>query len=252
MNDGSDWIVSASLTKPLPYGIKDAASDSFRVGVFRFRGNDIEMIYDDTKDVRIGINEIIPPDKLVCISDYANSGEQRLVVADAQSDVSPTMFRAYRWDDANHRFQLKEYFEILNCKTWQEPGDEYPSKVYVTGGFDPLLIHEVTYLIADQFGKVTGLPMLHTENPGVKRILSSRNYGGCPSCSILRFDSRGASCCMFEYIDVASRERVVFIQDSDGSDEGLLAFQADYSNKPWRAEEPANRWGWFRYFKLCE
>mgnify|MGYP001037787157 CR=1 FL=1 len=245
-----DWIV-ASAVDEVPKDDEDRpVIFDLRLNVFRLEGGGVQMIYDGMEDVELKMPRVIPPDHLVCVADYDNSGAQRLIVSDLQSDVSPTRYRSYRWNESEKRFSLEDRFVIANGKLNRDALRERDCRNFAVGPIWPIVLSGRTFLLFDYFGAETKYHYYDTDNPAVQRVPSKSNYGdGRGNCVMCRIDDQGMHCCVFENRDTSSSGRLVFVQDADGSDRGLLAITAEYFGQPW---PDGTLKGWFRYFTLSD
>ena len=245
--DGRKLLVTTSLAEP-PSG-----PTKLRVNVSRFDSTGIDMVYDRTSDLNMTITTILPPDHLVCVGDIDNDGQTELVTSMAQSDVSPTRFRSYVWDADDLSFDLKDEFSFgdnaLVRNVSQRPDWERELTSYVAGSFKPVALYGKTNLIALEAGRIEDCPLIQTENLAVRRRATMSHYGGSSAAVILTISDGVVSCRRFRNDDVISPSRVTYIEDSDGSDRGLLAVTHEYFDRPWPESEPV---GWFRYLKLLD
>jgi len=65
--------------------------------VVKYDGQKINIFWSDSQRLRFEDSGIVPPDKLVCIADIENKGNNQLVVTGGQSDVSPTNYGLLNW-----------------------------------------------------------------------------------------------------------------------------------------------------------
>lgn len=88
-------------------------------------------------------SNIIPSDNLVCIADVANVGYNQLVVAEGQSDVSPTRYHLLTWNEGELR--LTESFIVSRGTIVTEGHIEvFP---WMMDDFRPMKMDEQTLLL---------------------------------------------------------------------------------------------------------
>ena len=100
----------------------------------------MHIVYSNKTEINIGYNRHQPPGGFVCIADYDNSGGNKLVISEPQSDVSDTRYQSYVWDEDDEKFTLKDRFTLMN-------GPEF-----VTGSLEPFTFQDQTYLLCKTVG----------------------------------------------------------------------------------------------------
>ena len=152
-NDGISDIILACLPEPIYDNPEKAVGENYRVLLVNFKNNKIDIFYDKIEDLNIGISTAIPPDYLVCASDFDNSATNKLIVSEAQSDVSPTRFRSYIWESQSSCFKLYKKFKIINNSIFNFRDRPQKEMTYFHSLLKPIVIDKKVYLIANEFGK---------------------------------------------------------------------------------------------------
>jgi len=89
-------------------------------------------------------SNVIPSDNLVCIADIENIGYNQLLVAEGQSDVSPTRYNLLIWDKDKLKF-IKSF--IVSKGTIITKG-HIEAVPFLIGGLNPIKIEGKTMLLA--------------------------------------------------------------------------------------------------------
>ena len=100
----------------------------------------------------ITISTVIPPDNLVCISDFDNTGSNKLLISEAQSDISPTNFRSFTWQSNANSFVLHKKFVIINEMIFPQRDRLLKMINYVCDNFKPFVFEEKEYFFATEIG----------------------------------------------------------------------------------------------------
>jgi len=82
------------------------------VAKYDYDNEKISLFWTDNGKFGYLHSHVIPPDNLICIADVGNVGHNQLLVAEAQSDVSPTRYNLLSWEEKE--LKLLKSFRILN------------------------------------------------------------------------------------------------------------------------------------------
>ncbi len=152
-NNGKNELIMScmddSLEKVYPHGEYDT---HLRVLLATLESGNIAFFYNKKTDLNLRINAIMPSDKLVATFDIDNNGINKLIISNMQSDVSPTYYRIYLWDNELKSFNLFNQFEITNLHL--NPTQlKYENLInYVTGTLHPISLNKTNYFLANIWG----------------------------------------------------------------------------------------------------
>lgn len=151
-NDGSDEIVLACLPEPIFDNPDKAVWEIFSIIVCNLHDNKLNTFYKKIEDVNIEISTVLQPDNLVCISDFDNTGSNKLLISEAQSDVSPTYFRSYSWQSNANSFLLHKRFVIMNKTIFPKRDRSLKMLNYVCNNFKDFVLEGKKYFLATEIG----------------------------------------------------------------------------------------------------
>jgi hypothetical protein len=118
-NDGRNELVSLCYDRPLLW---DESGCLYSVWVASLEDDRLTMVWTDRGVLGYRKSNITPSDNLVCIGDIVNIGSNQLVLAEGQSDVSPTRYHLLSWME--NELKLIKTFIVSGARIISEGHEE--------------------------------------------------------------------------------------------------------------------------------
>jgi len=114
-NDSSNELVMLCADEP---GINDRFDTEYNLCIYNYSDQELDLFWSDNSSLKLSSsNAVVPPQKLMCISDIDNTGYNKLIIPGIQSDVSPTYFNVFYWHESalirSGSFRITELSDTL-------------------------------------------------------------------------------------------------------------------------------------------
>ncbi len=165
-NDKLNELLLFCCEEPSSY---DRRGCKYNLCVVKYNDQKINILASDSQGLGFEASDIVPPDKLICIVDIENKGNNQLVVTGGQSDVSPTNYSLLNWVNGN--LERTKSFSVtkgsmktgnssrdkpMRDKRKRNRGEKFEHEEihpFLIGGLKPALIDGKTILLGSMVDK---------------------------------------------------------------------------------------------------
>ncbi len=139
-NDSLNELVLFCYENPLR---REDPGCRYHLCIAHLHESGLNISWTDKGELGYVKSNVIPSDNLVCIGDIENAGHSKLVVAEGQSDLSPTRYNLLIWNEGGLR--LTKSFIVAKGTVVTEEHIEIPP--WMTDDFRPMEIGQETLLL---------------------------------------------------------------------------------------------------------
>ena len=93
-NDGISELVTLSIGEQT-----SRSSVNYHLVIAKIDSCGLKSIWDDNSSLNLGYHKSMPKQKIMCIADIKNMGTNMLVIMGSQSDMGPSNYKTYQWND---------------------------------------------------------------------------------------------------------------------------------------------------------